>query len=135
MQDCIFCKIVRGELPSETIYTDEQVIVFMDIHPTNPGHVLIVPRDHHESTLVTPEPILAHMAIIAKRITPAVMAAVQAEGFNLGANTGKVAGQVVMHTHWHIIPRHSGDGLSPWRDLSYKEGEMQEIANRIREAL
>lgn len=131
MENCIFCKIVAGEIPSHKIYEDENVLAFLDITPVNPGHVLVVPKEHHENFLAWPaeKTELAIQAI--KKIAPAVMAGVSAEGFNLNLNNGAAAGQVVNHVHWHIVPRFGGDGRELWRGKEYGEGEAEHIVKMI----
>ena len=82
MSDCIFCKIIKGELPCAKVYEDAKVVAFLDIKPVNPGHVMVVPKEHHETILDTPEDILAAIILAVKKIAPAVLKAVGSEGFN-----------------------------------------------------
>ena len=112
--DCIFCKVVAGQLPCYKLYEDEHVLAFLDIGPLTPGHCLIVPRKHyarlddiHEADAA----VLAAIAALAPRLARAVMAATGANAWNLLQNNGQIAGQVVEHVHFHIIPRSEGDGL------------------------
>ncbi|RME53448.1 HIT family protein, partial [Candidatus Woesearchaeota archaeon] len=114
MSDCIFCKIIAGEIPSQMVYENDKVFAFLDINPINKGHTLIVPREHHEDFLDTPDDVLQDMIVRVKKIARAIMTAVNADGFNLGVNTKPAAGQIVFHTHMHIIPRFEGDGLRHW---------------------
>ncbi len=131
--DCIFCKIIAGEIPSYKVYEDDSVIAFLDINPVNPGHTLLAPKDHRENTLDEPEETLKHMIAVVKKITPAIMRAAGAEACNIGINNGAIAGQVVMHTHWHIIPRFANDGYQVWSGKPYQEGEAEKIAESIKE--
>lgn len=131
MTDCIFCKIINGEIPSSPVYEDDHTIAFLDISPVNPGHTLVVPKRHCVNLEDMREEEIYHVFGIAKKLAPAIAAGVQADGFNIGMNNGKVAGQVVMHAHVHIMPRFSNDGLELWRGRSYETGQKEEVAKRI----
>ena len=134
--DCVFCKIVAGELPSERVYEDEATVAFLDINPIAPGHTLVVPKAHCENLLDAPAGVLAAVVGAAQKVAPAVMKATGAEGFNFFQFNGSCAGQVVMHLHFHIIPRRPGDGVAfGWEQGKYGEGEMAALGARIREAL
>ena len=125
MVDCIFCRIVKGEIPSSKVYEDENVFAFLDIGPLAWGHVLIVPKKHSEAvTELAPGEAAALFAAVPK-LAAAVMKATGAEGLNVLQNNGAVAGQAVHHLHIHLIPRHAGDGLGyRWNAKKYPEGEM-----------
>src|SRR3989338_4899982 len=114
MNDCLFCKIIAGELPSHKVFENDKTFAFLDIHPVNPGHTLVIPKNHsrdmEEATL---EDVCNVMATI-HRIAPGIMKAVGAEGYNVGLNNGRDAGQVVPHLHFHIMPRFAGDGHHLW---------------------
>jgi histidine triad (HIT) family protein len=134
--DCIFCKIVAGDIPSERVYEDDQVVAFLDIHPIAPGHTLVVPRAHHADLLGTPPELLAVLLRAAQQVAPALMRAVGAEGFNFFQFNGACSGQEVFHIHFHIIPRRPGDGVSyQWRQGKYREGEMATLGAKVRRAL
>lgn len=135
MSDCIFCKIIAGELPSSKVYEDEFVVAFLDIQPTAPGHTLIVPKVHCDDVVGCNPDVLAHMVKAAQKVAPAVVKATGAEGFNLGVNNGRAAGQVIFHLHMHVIPRHNNDGLHLWPSGKYEEGKMAEMAEKIRAQL
>src|SRR3990172_8992964 len=105
MDDCIFCKIVNKEVSADIVYENDKIVAFLDIAPSNPGHTLIVPRAHHVDLLETPDDVAAEITIKAKKIAAGVITAVKADGFNFVFNTKPAAGQVVFHTHAHIIPR------------------------------
>jgi histidine triad (HIT) family protein len=130
---CIFCKIVRGEIPSERVYDDGLVMAFLDIHPIAPGHTLLVPHAHHENLLDTPQDLLAALLAAAPRVARGAMAAVGGEGFNFFQFNGSCSGQEVFHLHFHIIPRRPGDGVRyQWRQGKYAAGEMAALGAKIR---
>lgn len=131
MDDCIFCKIVKGDIPSSKIYEDKDVLAFMDIVPVNQGHCLVIPKKHYEDILSTPDEELAKTMKVAKKVAHAVMEATSAQGFNLGVNNRKAAGQVVFHTHVHIMPRFQGDGLKLWPGKPADPKELRQLAGKI----
>jgi histidine triad (HIT) family protein len=136
MSDCIFCKIVAGELPSSTVYEDEQVLAFLDIMPIHPGHVLVVPKQHSADIFDSSEDTLAKLISVAKKLAPAVVEATKADGINIGMNNKKAAGQDVFHIHLHIIPRYENDQLKSWPQKPYESDEVQKgLAEAIRGAL
>lgn len=130
--DCIFCKIIKKEIPSEIIYEDKKTVVFLDIAPVHPGHCLVVSKEHHSTFLETPDDLACYMLSIVKKTAKAVITATNAQGVNVGINNGVAAGQIVQHTHYHIIPRFSGDGLTHWPQEKYKTGQMKTVAEMIR---
>lgn len=132
MSDCIFCKIVKKEIPADIIFEDKQVVAFLDINPVNPGHTLVVPKEHHADVLETPDSVASQMMVHVKKIAPAIMKAVKADGFNVGINTKPAAGQVIFHTHLHIIPRFSTDGLKHWPHKQLPKEEMVKVQKEIR---
>ena len=134
--NCIFCKIVAGDIPSERVFEDGQCVAFLDINPIAPGHTLLIPKAHHEGVLDTPHGVLAALMAAAPTVARAVMAAVGGEGFNFFQFNGACSGQEVFHIHFHVIPRTPGDGVSyRWKQGQYAEGEMAALGARIREAL
>jgi histidine triad (HIT) family protein len=135
MNDCVFCRIVAGEIPALKVYEDETLVAFLDITPVNLGHTLIVPREHYENLLATPDAVLAAMANAVKKVAKAAMAVEDAPAFNLGVNTGPAAGQVVMHTHFHVMPRLPDDGLEHWPKREVTPEQMEGAVARMRAAL
>ncbi|RLF56865.1 MAG: HIT family protein [Thermoplasmata archaeon] len=107
---CVFCKIARGEIPAKIVYENSKIIAFLDINPRNEGHTLVIPKAHYQSLLDMPEEILSELLIVAKELCEKMKNKLQAKGFNLVINIGKVAGQEVPHFHLHIIPRYPDDG-------------------------
>jgi histidine triad (HIT) family protein len=131
LKECIFCKIIRRELPCAKIYEDKEFLAFLDIRPINPGHALIIPKIHCKNLLDFPKSEETDLFEFIKKVATAVVKTVNADGFNLGMNNGEAAGQVVHHAHFHIIPRFSNDGLHHWPNKQYAEGEMQQMQKRI----
>lgn len=135
MENCIFCKIVKGEIPSAKLYEDEETLAFLDIAPVNIGHTLVIPKKHFENILETPEDIMAHMMRVVKKISHA-LEVLGPDGININMNNRAAAGQVIFHAHIHIIPRLKDDGFQLWHGRRpYNEGEMAATANKITQAL
>ncbi|MEA2012856.1 MAG: HIT family protein [Verrucomicrobiota bacterium] len=131
--NCVFCKIVRGEIPSIKIYEDDLVLAFLDIAPINKGHILVIPKEHHNSITTVPEKYLSRMMNISPKIAQATVRILDGDGFNLHLANGACAGQIVPHAHMHIIPRFPTDGFSwNWRNIEYSsDDEKQKIADKI----
>lgn len=109
VKECVFCKIIRGEIPCCKVYEDDLILAFLDIAPFNIGHTVIIPKDHQNS-ITTLDEIYANRIIkMAPKIGVALMRTINAEGFNLFLNNGSVAGQTVWHCHMHVLPRFAGD--------------------------
>jgi histidine triad (HIT) family protein len=133
-ESCVFCKIIKGEIPADKVYEDADFLAFLDITPINPGHILLIPKKHYKDLFDTPDEILAKRAPLVKKLAKALKEAVGADGINIGMNNGPAAGQVVFHTHLHIMPRFSDDGYKLWHGKSYKENEATQT-EKIREIL
>ncbi|MBU0536566.1 MAG: HIT family protein [Nanoarchaeota archaeon] len=131
MTDCIFCKIAKGEIPTRKIYENERVIAFLDISPVNKGHALVIPRKHSEDLTSMDDENIAAVFTAAKKIAPALMKATGATGFNIGMNNRKSAGQLVFHSHVHIIPRFDDDGLKLWSGKELKNETAKELVEAI----
>jgi histidine triad (HIT) family protein len=135
-QDCIFCKIASGQIPSAKIYEDEVVVAFLDIGPISDGHALVMPRQHFEKVHSCPPELLGQIWTRLGRIAAAVAVAAEADGYNVLCNNGKAAGQVVDHLHFHIVPRKTGDGVfAQWPSYKYRPGQVEIIAEKIRKHL
>ncbi|HPD45722.1 MAG TPA: HIT family protein [Anaerohalosphaeraceae bacterium] len=133
---CVFCSIMRGDVPCVKVHEDAAVVAFLDIGPISEGHTLVVPKMHCETLDQCPADVLAQVVGLAAKIAPAVVSAVQAEGYNLLCNNGRAAGQLVGHLHFHLIPRHTQDGVfARWPAGKYLPGRAEEIAAKIREKL
>ncbi|MFA5105757.1 MAG: HIT family protein [Candidatus Micrarchaeia archaeon] len=109
--ECIFCKIAKGQLPSAKIYEDERAIAVLDIYPACPGHTLVIPKDHHTDLFDTPDATLESIARVSKKVAERLKAVLGAKAVNIINNSGAEAGQVVFHLHFHVVPRSAGDGL------------------------
>ena len=133
--DCIFCKIVAGDIPSTKVYEDDASLAFLDIRPVHRGHTLVIPKAHYRNILDIPEEIFADVARTIKKVAPAVKAGSNASGVNVSSSHEPSAGQEVFHLHVHIIPRFEGDDLTYWPHGSYTEGESATIAEKIKRAL
>lgn len=132
---CAFCEIVAGELDAEIVFSDEETVAFLDRRPLFPGHVLLVPRDHHATIADLPSTRVERFFTNGRRLAIAVRAAMAAEGTFMAINNG--VSQSVPHLHLHIVPRVRGDGLRGffWPRHAYAEGEMAAAAERIRATL
>lgn len=136
MQDCIFCRILRGELPGEKIYHTESVFAFLDIAPIAYGHALVVPTEHYATLWDIPDGLASELNKALRLVGNAVLKATQASGLNVVMNNFASAGQVVPHAHWHLIPRHDGDQLLQMVQGKYEsEQEMQRMGEGIRRVL
>lgn len=131
-KDCIFCKIIKGEIPCSKLYEDNEFFAFLDIAPINKGHTLIVPKIHCKNLLDFPKAEETDLVEFIKKVARAIIKATNADGFNLGLNNGEAAGQVVHHAHFHIIPRFSDDNLGHWPKKEIPEQEMQDIQKKIK---
>lgn len=135
VKDCIFCKIVEGEIPSQRVYEDDNILAFLDINPVNPGHCLVIPKRHYNGLGAVPDGLAGEVMVVAKRIGAVMAESVGAGGFNLGLNNGLVAGQAVGHVHMHVMPRFKDDGLKLWPGKQIAQKELESIGNKIRKAV
>jgi histidine triad (HIT) family protein len=126
MDECIFCRIVKGEIPNTTLFEDENVLGFLDIMPAAKGHALVIPKKHYATLLDMPHSELKELIVAVQKVASATMVALEGvEGFNVLQSNHEVAGQVIPHVHFHVIPRSKGDKL----DFSWEHGkaEMEEL--------
>lgn len=130
--DCLFCQIVAGDAPAIKVAESENVIAILDVNPVNFGHTLIIPKKHSMNLLDADDETLKEMILFTKRVAPAILAGLGYDAFNLELNNGRIAGQIIPHLHWHIVPRTADDGLLHWLGKKYKAGEAEEIATKIR---
>lgn len=135
--DCIFCRLVAGELPAAKVYEDEQALAFMDINPVTPGHTLVIPKAHHDPLMATPDDVLQHLIITVRKVAIAQVKALGACAVNVTQANGALAGQEVPHIHFHVIPRCADDTPARgWTAGSYGDAdEMEAYADKIRGAI
>ena len=133
--ECIFCKIINGEIPAVKVLDEELVVAFMDINPSSKGHMLVVPKNHAENIFEIPESDLVALIKAVKRCAKAVKEALNAEGITILQLNGKASDQIVPHLHIHVIPRWQNDDL-PISSWEMKKGDMEEIndiAQKVKE--
>ena len=131
--DCIFCAIADGEIPSFKIYEDDEVLAYLDINPFSEGHALVIPKEHREGLLDADDALLAKLVSRVRKIAEHIKRTLPCDGFNILQNNGEAAGQTVRHIHFHIIPRRNGDPLT----FGGKKGDMEALkalAARLRMA-
>jgi histidine triad (HIT) family protein len=134
MSDCIFCKIVAGQIPCTKVYEDASCLAFMDINPVSPGHALIIPKKHYEAIREMPADEVAALFRPVPGLAAAVQAGMQAQGLNVLQNNGRIAGQAVDHLHVHLIPRWAEDGLGyrwPAKKADFEELKKQAEAIKV----
>ena len=131
MENCIFCKIANGEIPSATLYEDEDFRVILDLGPASKGHALILPKAHAANIYELPDEAAGKAMILAKHMATRLRDGLHCDGFNIVQNNGEIAGQTVFHFHMHLIPRKAGDQAVPeWEHLSHSDDEMKEICDK-----
>ena len=132
MKECIFCQIVHGSIPCVKVYETGQVLAFLDISPVARGHTLVIPKIHVVNILDIPADWAAELQTAMQKVGHGFMKGLKADGFNVGMNNYQAAGQLVMHAHYHLIPRFAQDGLKLWPQKSYDDNqEMQDVAQKI----
>ena len=136
MNDCIFCKIANGEIPSATLYEDEDFRVILDLGPATQGHALILPKAHYADLTEIPEELAGKATGVAKKVVTAMKAALPCDGYNVVQNNGEAAGQTVFHYHVHLIPRYVNDhaGVS-WKPGELTDAVKEEILAKAHEVL
>jgi len=126
--DCIFCKIANGEIPTNSIYEDEKFRVILDMGPATKGHALILPKEHYANLYELPEDWAAEAMVLAKRMAGSMTEKLGCDGFNLVQNNNPCAGQTVFHFHLHLIPRYENDGQEIlWNPTSPSAEELKEV--------
>ena len=131
--NCIFCKIANGEIPSVTIYEDEDFRVFLDLGPAARGHALIVPKDHYASIYELEDTLCSRVFLLAKKLALRMREVLHCDGINIMQNNGPVAGQTVFHFHLHLIPRYEGDSAGiRWTPGNVTPEELAELVEILR---
>ena len=136
MDNCIFCKIIDGSIPSTVVYEDADFKAIMDISPAAKGHVLVLPTKHCADLLSIDPDVASKALLVASKIANAQKKAFNCDGINLLQNSGEAAWQSVFHLHIHLIPRYKDDNVTvPWEHVTYADGEAEEYAAKIRACL
>lgn len=135
MSDCIFCKIIAGEIPSATVYEDDDVKAILDVNPAAKGHVIVLPKTHAENIFSIPDEDLKKAICVAKKIATALKKTYNCDGVNILQNNGEAAGQSVFHLHIHVIPRFEGDTVNMKWTPGEMPDDMAETAEAIRKNL
>lgn len=135
MENCIFCKIVAGEIPSDKIYEDDSVVAFLDVKPVSRGHVLVIPKKHSSDLLSADDATLLDLMPKVKKVAIALVKAVNAHGINISANNGAASGQIIFHLHFHLIPRFTNDSLTPWPHKDSEPKTRALLAEEIKKQL
>lgn len=134
--NCIFCKIASGIIPSATVYEDDDFRAILDIAPAHKGHTIILPKKHADNLFELDEATAAKLMPVAKKVAVSLKKVTSCDGVNILQNNGTAAGQSVFHLHVHVIPRFEGDGILPvWDQGSYADGEAAELAAKLAENL
>lgn len=130
--NCIFCKIIEGKIPSAKVYEDRYVYCFLDIHPCNFGHTIVVPKEHYTTLTDVSDENLLGMIKATKRVAKAVTLGLKADGYNILMNNNKAAGQEVMHAHIHVMPRFNNDGIKlAYDSKKYNDKEIELYKEKI----
>ena len=136
MSDCVFCRILKGEIPAQKVHEDERAVALLDINPVAPGHTLVLTRAHHETWTDLPPELASHLAVVAQTVARGVVKAAGAQGFNLLMNNHRCSGQAIPHVHFHVIPRKTDDGVKyGWPTKPSTGEELAKTAERVRQAL
>ena len=135
MNDCLFCKIARGEVPSRKVYEDGESIAFLDINPANRGHCLAVPKKHFENIYGIDDKTLEKVIVIAKNLSKLIKEKLACNGINIVQNNERYAGQLVSHFHIHIIPRYENDNVViTYQRVQLSDSDFEDIRQKLTEA-
>lgn len=135
-ENCIFCKLANGDIPTATVYEDENLRAIMDAAPANKGHIIILPKSHAADIYELNEEYVSRAFVLAKKLAVALKKLTGCDGVNILQNNGEAAGQTIFHFHVHVIPRFKDDDCTiVWKPTSYEDGEASEVAKKIAELL
>lgn len=133
--DCVFCRILKGGIEAQKVFEDGQTVAFLDIHPVAWGHVLVVPREHHETLEALPPEGAAALMTSVRTVAKAAVAAAGAAGCNIFMNNGRCSGQAIPHAHVHVVPRKEGDGVKfNWTTKEASREDLERCAEKVRKA-
>ena len=131
--DCIFCKLSNGDIPTNALYEDDVVKVIFDLNPASKGHVLILPKNHFDDIYSMDDATAAHVFQVAVKVAKAMKETLGCEGLNIVQNNGEIAGQTVFHFHMHLIPRYEGDGVGlTWKPGTLTDEDREEILAKVK---
>lgn len=131
-ENCIFCKLANGEIPTSTLYEDEDFRVILDANPASKGHALIIPKEHYANLYELDDELASKVIVLAKKMITKLAGILECDGYNLVQNNGETAGQTVFHFHLHLIPRYKGDAVGiGWKPGKLTEGDKEEILSKI----
>ena len=134
MDNCIFCKITKGEIPSATLYEDENFRVILDLGPASKGHALILPKSHAANIYEISDEMAAKAMVLAKKMAKKMTEALECDGFNIVQNNGEIAGQTVFHFHMHLIPRYENDDAGfGWNTGELSDADKEDILSKMSE--
>ncbi len=132
-ENCIFCKIAAGEIPSATLYEDEEFRVILDVGPAAKGHMLVLPKEHYADILEMPEELTAKAFVVAKRMAQKMEQVLECDGINILQNNHEAAGQTVFHFHIHLIPRKKNDKIGlGWKPGTLSDADKAELLEKLR---
>ena len=135
-ENCIFCKLANGDIPTATVYEDEYLRAIMDAAPANKGHIIILPKSHAANIYELEDEYVSRAFVLAKKLAVALKKLTGCDGVNILQNNGEAAGQTIFHFHVHVIPRFKDDDCTiVWKPTSYEDGEASEVAKKIAELL
>ena len=134
-EQCIFCKIVKGEIPAKKVYEDEKFFAFLDVNPRNPGYTIVIPREHYESVFDLPGADAGRMFDVVKKIAGMVKNAMKAQGVSISISDGRAAGQIIPHLHAHVIPRFLTEGPVGLEGILQVKRLDDSSMNKIAEAI
>lgn len=135
-ENCIFCKLANGDIPTATVYEDEYLRAIMDAAPANKGHIIILPKSHAANIYEIEDEYVSRAFVLAKKLAVALKKLTGCDGVNILQNNGEASGQTVFHFHVHVIPRFKNDDCTiVWKPTSYEDGEASEVAKKIAELL
>ena len=133
MSECIFCRIANGEIPSATLYEDDDFRVILDLGPASKGHALILPKSHAANIYELPDELAGKAMVLAKKMAGRMTEALECDGFNIVQNNGEVAGQTDFHFHMHLIPRYEGDQVNvTWKPGTLTDEVRDEIIGKLK---
>lgn len=135
MGECIFCKIVGGQVPAKKILEDEEALAFLDINPAHAGHTLVIPKKHYEQITDIPDEELKSLIVAVKKTAKAIDQSLKPDGLNIHQSNRAAAGQVVSHAHFHVIPREKDDFRFAWSHEEVGEEKMIEVQEKIKSRL